>query len=108
MALRFFVNTYAGNPLDRSSELRIQPDRLAELRAAPDCRVLAFWNGQPLPAEHNGGLSQPALEAGLGFEVADADTAVYLGLDGDSSDWAVELTGEADPAEGPLRGRGQF
>ncbi len=108
MALRFFVNTYAGNPLDRRSELRTEPDRLAELRAADDCRVLAFWNGQPLTVEHDGGLTLAGLDAGLGFELCDPDRAVFLGLDQQASVWAVELTGDADPAEGPLRGRGQF
>ena len=108
MTVRFFVNTYAGNPLDRRSELRIEPDRLAELRAAPDCRVVVFWNGQPLVADREGGLALPAMDAGLGFELAGAEGPVFLGLDGDASVWAVELTGDADPAEGPLQGRGRF
>jgi NAD+ diphosphatase len=108
MALSFFVNTFAGNPLDRCSDLRILPDRLAELRSAPDCRVAAFWNGQPLLEERDGGLRIAALEARLGFELAPAEEALFLGLDGEASVWAIELTGEADPAEGPLRGRGRF
>ena len=109
MAPRFFVNTYAGNPLDRRSELRIQPDHLAELWAAPDCRVLAFWNGQPLTAERDGGLVLPALETGLASEAAmGAGDPVFLGLDGEAAVWAIELTGDADPAQGPLQGRGEF
>ena len=109
MAPRFFVNTYAGNPLDRRSELRIQPDHLAELWAAPDCRVLAFWNGQPLTAERDGGLVLPALETGLTSEAAmGAGDPVFLGLDGEAAVWAIELTGDADPAQGPLQGRGEF
>ncbi len=108
MAVRFFVNTYAGNPLDRRSELRTEPDRLAELQNSPDCRVLAFWNGQPLVADREGGLALPPLDAGLGFELAGAEGPVFLGLDGEAGVWAVELTGDADPAEGPLQGRGRF
>ena len=108
MAPRFFVNTYAGNPLDRRSELRIQPDRLAELWAAPDCRVLAFWNGQPLTAEQEGGLVLPALEPELASEAAGGEEPVFLGLDGETGVWAIELTGEADPAQGPFEGRGVF
>ena len=109
MAPRFFVNTYAGNPLDRRSELRIQPDHLAELWAAPNCRVLAFWNGQPLTAERDGGLVLPALETGLASEAAmGAGDPVFLGLDGEAAVWAIELTGDADPAQGPLQGRGEF
>ena len=108
MALTFFVNTYAGNPLDRRSDLRIVPDRLAELRSAAECRALAFWNGQPLVREHGGGLQLEVLDAGLAFELTPAEDALFLGLDGEASVWAVELSGDADPAEGPLQGRGKF
>ena len=108
MALTFFVNTYAGNPLDRRSELRIQPDRLAQLRASPDGRALAFWNGQPLVRDKDGGLELAMVDPGLAFEAAGADGALFLGLHGEAPVWAVELTGEADPASGPLAGRGRF
>jgi NAD+ diphosphatase len=108
MALSFFVNTFAGNPLDRRSDLRILPERLAELRAAPDCRVLAFWNGQVLVRDQDGGLCLPALPADLGFCATSPDDAVFLGLDGETPVWAIELTGEADPVAGPLEGRGKF
>ena len=108
MALSFFVNTFAGNPLDRRSDLRILPDRLAQMRAGADCRVAMFWNGQPLVVDRDGGLELAWIPAGLGFELAAADEALFLGLDGEASVWAVELTGEADPAAGPLEGRGRF
>ena len=108
MALSFFVNTYAGNPLDRRSDLRILPDRLAELRVDAGCRVVVFWNGQPLLTTREGGLELVTIEAGLGFELAPADLALFLGLDGEANLWAVELTGEADPTSGPLERRGKF
>ena len=108
MALTFFVNTYAGNPLDRRSDLRIAPERLAELQASPACRVLAFWKGQPLVEDLQGGVALVSLEPALGFQVGGADQAVFLGLDGEAPVWAIELTGEADPAAGPLAGRGRF
>ena len=108
MPLTFFVNTYAGNPLDRRSDLRILPDRLAELRTSPDCRAIAFWNGQPLLEEREGGLGLVILDARFAFDAAGEDAALFLGLDGEASVWAVELTGDADPAEGPLSGRGKF
>jgi NAD+ diphosphatase len=108
MALTFFVNTFAGNPLDRKSELRIEPDTLARMRAAPDARALVFWNGQPLVLEAEGGLSLSAIEPNLALEAAGSDEAVFLGLDGAAPVWAVELTGDADPASGPLAGRGKF
>jgi len=108
MALSFFANTFAGNALDRRSDLRVLPDRLAELRAAPACRVLAFWNGQPLVDGRGEGLRLPALPADLGWRAANPDEALFLGLDGEAPVWAIELTGEADPSAGPLEGRGRF
>lgn len=100
MALRFFVNTYAGNPLDRRSDLRILPDRLAELKAAPGCRVIVSRNGEPLLEEQGGGLKLAAPTPGLAFEAAGEDNTLFLGLDGEDGVWAVELSGEADPFEG--------
>ena len=110
MAVNFFVNTFAGNRLDRRSDLRTLPDRLADLRSAPDCRVLGFWNGQPLLRDREGGLELAVLDPGLGFQVAGGgEDAVFLGLDEDRAPvWAIELEGEADPASGPLEGRGRF
>lgn len=108
MALTFFVNTFAGNPLDRKSELRIQPDTLARLRGALDGRAMVFWNGQPLVVETEGGLNLPTIEPDLAFEAAGSDEPVFLGLDGEAPVWAVELTGDADPTAGPLAGRGKF
>ena len=108
MTLTFFVNTFAGNPLDRHSELRIEPDRLAELKAAPEGRALVFWNGQPLVRELQGGLELAAIEPAMAFAAAGSGEAVFLGTDGEAPVWAVELTGEADPAAGPLEGRGKF
>ncbi|HEY5409345.1 MAG TPA: NUDIX-like domain-containing protein, partial [Caulobacteraceae bacterium] len=108
MALTFFVNTYAGNPLDRRSDLRILPERLAELRADPACRLLACWNGQVLVQDREGGLALAGLDSELGFCLAGADDAVFLGLDGEAAVWAIEFFGDADPAAGPLEGRGRF
>jgi NAD+ diphosphatase len=108
MALSFFVNTFAGNPLDRRSDLRVEPDRLAELRSSPDCRVVAFWNGQPMVRDREGGLELADIDAGIGFDLVPAEQALFLGLDGEASVWAIELGGDADPVSGPLQGRGKF
>jgi NAD+ diphosphatase len=108
MALSFFVNTYAGNPLDRRSDLRILPDRLAGLRSGPGCRAAVFWNGQPLIRVRDGGHGLGWVEPGLAFDLVPADQALFLGLDGDAGVWAIEMTGEADPTAGPLQGQGKF
>jgi NAD+ diphosphatase len=108
MALSFFVNTFAGNPLDRRSDLRILPERLAELRSGPGCRAAVFWNGQPLVRVRGGGHRLRWIEPRLAFDLVPADQALFLGLDGEAAVWAVELTGEADPTAGPLEGQGKF
>ncbi len=109
MALTFFVNTYAGNPLDRRSDLRLQADWLAARRTDPSTTVVAVWNGQPLLEDREGGLALVRLEPKLAFELAGSDeTVLFLGVDGEAAVFAVDLVGEADPTAGPLEGRGRF
>jgi NAD+ diphosphatase len=109
MPLDFFVNTFAGGTLDRRSDLRLEPDWLASRRADPATRLVALWNGQPLLQEHEGGLELVRLDGEMGFALAGSDeNLLFLGLDGEAAVWAIDLTGEADPAQGPLQGRGRF
>ncbi len=109
MTVRFFVNTYAGNVLDRRSDLRLQPEWLAARRRDPDSVVLAQWNGQPLVEDIDGGLRLVRLDPQLGFSLAASeDDVVFLGLDAERAVFALELEGDADPAAGPLEGRGRF
>ncbi len=109
MALSFFVNTYAGNPLDRRSDLRLQADWLAARRTAPSTTVVSLWNGQPLLEDRDGGLGLVRIEPRLGFELAGSEeTVLFLGVEGEAAVFAIDLVGEADPAAGPLEGRGKF
>ena len=110
MPARFFVNTFAGNALDRRSDLRLQDDWLAAQRSDPATTVIAIWNGQPLLEEASGGLRLARLEPGLAFDLGPPpEDAAFLGLDErQRAVFALELEGEADPASGPLEGRGRF
>jgi NAD+ diphosphatase len=109
MALRFFVNTFAGNPLDRRSDLRLDQEWLARRRQEPGSSFVALWNGQPLVHETDGGTELVRLDPELGLTLAGADeNLLFLGVDGDAAVWAVDLLGEADPTAGPLEGRGKF
>lgn len=109
MPLSFFVNTFAGGRLDRRSELRADEDWLSARRADPSTLTIGLWNGQPLVREADGGLELVQLEAKLGFELAGSDeNLLFMGLDGEVALFAVDLLGEADPASGPLEGRGRF
>ncbi len=109
MPAQFFLNTYAGNPLDRRSDLRVEADWQAARLQDPASQVIALWNGQPLLVERDGGLALAKLEPALAWELAKLDgQRLFLGLDGDAAVFAVDLEQEADPAEGPLQGRGKF
>jgi len=109
MPLDFFRNTFAGNPLDRASYHRGDADWIAARLADPATRSLALWNGQPLV---EGGEDAPRL-AWLPMEMAlplagDERHWLFLGMDGETALFAIDLDGEADPAAGPLEGRGRF
>jgi NAD+ diphosphatase len=109
MALPFFVNTFGGNPLDRRSDLRLDAAWLQARREDAATQVVALWNGQPLVEPGDGGLRLSRLDPELGFALAPAeDDHLFLGLEGEAAMFAVELEGEADPAQGPLAGRGAF
>ena len=99
----FVTHTFAGNPLDRASDRRSDADWLAGLLDA--ARVLVLWNGAPLLKD--GALVW--LDGGLAKQLAaDEEHLLFLGLDGEDGVFALDLEGPADPAEGPLEGRGAF
>ena len=110
MPLHAHLNTFAGNPLDRASERRREPEWLAERLERADTGVLALWNGSPLTCETDGETGLAEIEPALGVELARGDERLlFLGLDEDGRAlFAVDLEGGADPAEGVLAGRGQF
>jgi len=109
MPVSFFVNTFAGSHLDRRSDLRLDSAWLAARREDPTTQLVAMWNGQPLLSDASGGLELSLLEGDLGFTLAGSDeNLLFLGLDGETAIFAVDLSGEADPTAGPLEGRGRF
>ena len=109
MALSFFTNTFAGNPLDRRSDLRVELDRLAAKRRDPSTVAVALWNGQPLLDDAEGGLRLARLDPDFAVRLEPSEENwLFMGLDGEVAVFALDLEGDADPAEGPLRGRGRF
>lgn len=110
MALSAFTNTFAGNPLDRASDRRPDAAWLAAQLASPECLALAMWNGRPLvePAE-GGGVQIAYLPAKLAGELSGGpERLLFLGLWKETAVFAVDLDGQADPADGPLQGLGAF
>lgn len=110
MPLTAFQNTFAGNPLDRASEHRINEAWLAEKLAAPDSLGIALWNGRPLvEASKDGGMQLAYLRADMAGELAQGpERLLFMGLWKDTAVFAVDLEGALDPAEGPLQGLGAF
>ena len=108
MALPFITHAFAGSPLDRASERRPDADWIAAKLAAPGARAVVLWNGNPLLK-----TAEPAELALIDGAMAEAlagggERLLFLGLDGEDAVFAVEMEGEADPAEGALKALGRF
>src|SRR5690606_26875988 len=110
MPLNAFQNTFAGNPLDRASERRIDEAWLAEKLAAEDSLGIALWNGRPLVEKSEGGGLQLAyVRADMAGRLAqEPERLLFMGLWEEAAVFAVVLEGGLDPAGGPLRGLGGF
>jgi NAD+ diphosphatase len=112
MPLTAFTNTFAGNPLDRVSYKRSDPDWIAAQLADPETLAVALWNGKPLIEDAPGAdqaLRIAYLPIGLAREVAGGDQRVlFLGLWKETAVFAIDLESALDPAEGPLSGMGRF
>ena len=110
MALSFFQNTFAGNPLDRASERRVDAEWLARQLASPDSLGIALWNGKPfIEKTKDGGCQIAYLPAKLVGELAGGnERLLFMGLWKDTAIFALDMEGSADPGVGPLQGLGEF
>jgi NAD+ diphosphatase len=110
MALDFFMNTFAGNPLNRATDRRVDADWLARQLASSEAIALALWNGRPLVEDGQAGGPQLAyLPAKLAHDLAGGpERLLFLGLWNETPVFAVDLEGQADPAESALQGLGRF
>jgi NAD+ diphosphatase len=111
MALDLFLNTFAGNPLDRASDRRVDAEWLARQLASDKALAVALWNGRPLvePAKDGGGVLLSYLPAKLAGELSGGDERLlFLGLWQDTPVFAVDLEGQADPSASALQGLGRF
>jgi NAD+ diphosphatase len=109
MRLTPAINTYAGNPLDRAAERRVEPDWLQAKSADPDSLFIALWNKKPLVETRDDGLQIAYLPPGLALSLAPSpEERLFLGLWKQTPVFAVEIAGDADPSLGPLSGMGQF
>ncbi len=106
-------NTFANNPLDRASERRGDADWLAAKLADPSSRIVPLWRLKPflLPGRAKTdpvdiGWLRPGLLDPL---LARDPITVFLGLEGETAHFAVDLNPNSNPEEdGPLAGLGRF
>lgn len=104
------ATTFAGNPLDRAAERRKDEAWLAAKLKSADSLFLPLWRTRPFIIEEGGnpqlGLLRPGLIDDL---VAAAPPPVFLGTEGDSAVFAVDVSAGPDPARGGvLAGFGRF
>jgi len=115
MPLKSFVNTFAGNPLDRASERRGDAAWLAEQLASPESLGIALWNGKPFvektPGKDGGegGAQIAYLPAKMVEELAGGnERLLFMGLWKETAVFALDMEGTNDPGLGPLQGLGEF
>jgi NAD+ diphosphatase len=115
MPLDAFMNTFAGNPLDRSSYRRSDPDWVQGKLADPDSLALVLWNGKPMVETRKDAQGAKAgaqiayVRADLAGELSGGpERLLFMGLWQEAAVFALDMEGSADPADGPLEGLGRF
>ena len=103
MALDHFLNTFAGNPLDRASDRRPDADWLAAQLGSDGALVLALWNGRPLvEAAKDGGIQLAYLPGRFAAELSGGtERLLFLGRWKQAPVFAVDLESQT-VAQTPL------
>ncbi|HKF30548.1 MAG TPA: NAD(+) diphosphatase [Candidatus Binataceae bacterium] len=104
---------FAGNPLDRASEKRLEAKWIESRLHDPTSLIFPMWRLEPFllgpensPPPIQLGLLKPGLVDTLAAEGA---PCIFLGLDGDRAVFALDISAADNPAkEGPLAGLGFF
>lgn len=90
--------TFCGNPLDRASSERSDPDRIAARLRDPDAELLPLWRGDPLVADDR--LVMLRADARNRFP---ADAAiVFLGLRQNRAVFAIDASAAESPQTAPF------
>lgn len=110
MSLDVFLNTFAGNPLDRASDRRSDAEWIARQLASPDALAIPMWNGRPfVESGKQGGVQIAYVPTKMAKELSGGtEQLLFLGLWKETAVFAVDLEGESNPADGPLQGMGAF
>jgi NAD+ diphosphatase len=109
MPLDAFLNTFAGNPLNRVSGRRPDADWLKRQLGSAASWGVALWNGRVLLRRGDYAHELVRLPGPLVSELAGgAERLLFLGLEGEAPVFAVDLEGSSDPASSVLEGFGRF
>lgn len=103
------VNTFAGGPLNRHSELRTDAEWLAKQRSAPETRIVPFYRLEPLLARGGRGIGWLSPED-LGLYPEGDLPRIFLGCDDAGvAHFAVDVSSVEDaPSQEPFRDIGRF
>ncbi|MDO8432589.1 MAG: NAD(+) diphosphatase [Candidatus Binatus sp.] len=104
---------FAGNPLDRASEKRIDANWIESKRRDPSSLILPMWRLEPflLGSEKSSAqLELGLLKPGIADSLAGSNApCIFLGLDGERAVFALDVSDAGDPMNaGPLAGLGHF
>jgi NAD+ diphosphatase len=104
---------FAGSPLNRASEKRIDSNWIESKRHDPSSLVLPMWRLEPFllgPEKLISPLELGLLRPEIADSLASAEApCVFLGLDGDRAVFALDVSEARNPAQaGPLAGLGYF
>ena len=104
---------FAGSPLNRASEKRIDSNWIESKRHDPSSLVLPMWRLEPFllgPEKLISPIELGLLRPEIADSLASAEApCVFLGLDGDRAVFALDVSEARNPAQaGPLAGLGYF
>jgi len=104
---------FAGNPLNRASDKRIDERWIESKRHDSSSLILPLWRLQPFllePKKAEVPVELGMLQPGIVDSLAGADApCIFLGLDGERAIFALDVSAAADPSSaGPLAGLGYF
>ena len=109
MPLQSFRNVFAGNPLNRASDRRMDAAWVAGKLADEASLAVAVWNGKVLVEKGGSGTQVSYIPAKMADDLAAGpERLLFMGLWNDTAVFAIDFEGPADPVDGPLEGLGRF